>query len=36
MSWGYAPYVRVAERKKKAAKKVASLIKKGHALIPSL
>ena len=36
MSWGYAPYVRVAERKKKAAKKVASLIKKGHAVNPIL
>ena len=36
MSWGYAPYVRVAERKKKAAKKVASLIKKGHIVNPIL
>ena len=36
MSWGYAPYVRVAERKKKAAKKVAALIKKGHAVNPIL
>jgi uncharacterized Zn finger protein len=34
MSWGYPPYVRVAERKKKAAKKVASLIKKGHIVNP--
>lgn len=34
MSWGYPPYVSVAERKKKAAKKVASLIKKGHYVKP--
>lgn len=34
MSWDYPPYVRVAERKKKAAKKVASLIKKGHIVNP--
>lgn len=34
MSWGYPPYVRVAERKKKAAKKVASLLKKGHIVNP--
>ena len=34
MSWGYAPYVPVAERKKKAAKKVAALIKKGQVINP--
>lgn len=34
MSWGYPPYVPVAERKKKAAKKVASLTKKGHIVNP--
>ena len=34
MSWYYPPYVPVAERKKKAAKKVASLIKKGHIVNP--
>ncbi len=34
MSWYYPPYVPVAERKKKAAKKVASLIKKGHLINP--
>jgi len=34
MSWYYPPYVPVAERKKKAAKKVAALIKKGHIVNP--
>ena len=34
MSWGYPPYVPVAERKKKAAKKVSSLTKKGHYVKP--
>lgn len=34
MSWGYAPYVPVAERKKKAAKKVAALMKKGRVINP--
>jgi uncharacterized Zn finger protein len=34
MSWYYPPYVPVAERKKKAAKKVAFLIKKGHIINP--
>lgn len=34
MSWYYPPYVPVAERRKKAAKKVASLIKKGHIVNP--
>lgn len=34
MSWDYPPYVPVAERKKKAAKKVAALIKKGHIVNP--
>lgn len=34
MSWYYPPYVPVAERRKKAAKKVASLIKKGQKINP--
>lgn len=34
MSWGYPPYVPVAERRKKAAKKVASLLKKGQHVNP--
>lgn len=34
MSWDYPPYVPVAERKKKAVKKVAALIKKGHIVNP--
>ena len=33
-SWGYPPYVRVAERKKQAAKKLAQLKKKGHDVQP--
>jgi uncharacterized Zn finger protein len=34
MSWYYPPYVPVAERRKKAAKKVASLTKKGQIVNP--
>ncbi len=33
-SWGYAPYVSVAERKKQAAKKVTQLKKKGEDIEP--
>jgi len=33
-SWGYPPYVKVAERKKQAARKIAQLKKKGHAIEP--
>src|SRR5688572_18083478 len=33
-SWGFAPYVRVADRKKQAQKKVAQLKKKGKDIQP--
>ena len=32
--WGYAPYVRVAERRRQAAREMEKLRKKGHPVSP--